>query len=329
MRKWERVCAESTGAKGKSYSPFGGPWHGVAKAWTLPYRARHTSNTINERPPFMTTEQNIAALTIPEQIWLWLRLNMMDIAGAFAVLVIGLLLAKLISGWVERAMAKSHRFEPTVANFLSSVVKYALWALVLITVLAQFGVETTSILAALGGMALAIGLALQGTLSNVASGVMILVQKPFKVGEAISAGSVTGTVQQIGLFTTELKQFDGLFVMVPNSELWNQAIVNFHRHPIRRFELIVGIAYGDSMEQARSELLALAASDERILSDPEPVAFVSSLDDSSVGIGLRVWCTTGDFVNVGWDLTEAAKARFDDVGLSIPFPQREITTKAA
>lgn len=277
----------------------------------------------------MTTDQQISALSIPEQIWLWLRLNMMEIVGAFAVLVIGLLVARLVSRWVERALTRSPRFDPTVANFLSNVVKYALWALVLVTVLTQFGVETTSILAALGGMALAIGLALQGTLSNVASGVMILVQKPFKVGEAITAGSVTGTVQQIGLFTTELKQFDGLFVMVPNSQLWNQAIVNFHRHPIRRFELIVGIAYGDSMERARKELLDIAAADERVLNDPEPVSFVSSLDDSSVGIGLRVWCQTGDFAAVGWALTEKAKARFDDVGISIPFPQREVTQKLA
>jgi small conductance mechanosensitive channel len=117
--------------------------------------------------------------------------------------------------------------------------------------------------------------------------------------------------------------------MVPNSELWNQAIVNFHRHPIRRLELVVGIGYGDSMEQARGELLALAAADERVLDDPEPQAFVNSLDDSSVGIGLRVWCSTADFVAVGWDLTAAAKARFDDVGISIPFPQREVTQRAA
>ena len=277
----------------------------------------------------MTTDQTIAALTIPEQIWLWLRLHMMDIAGAFAVLIIGLLLAAIISRWVERAMTRSSRFEPTVANFLSSVVKYALWALVLVTVLAQFGVETTSILAALGGMALAVGLALQGTLSNVASGVMILVQKPFKVGEAISAGAVTGTVQQIGLFTTELKQFDGLFVMVPNSELWNQAIVNFTRHATRRLELVVGIGYGDSMDQARRELLALAEADDRVLDDPAPVTFVNSLDDSSVGIGMRVWCKTPDYLGLSWDLTEAAKARFDETGISIPFPQREIVQRSA
>ncbi|MCA0979166.1 mechanosensitive ion channel [Qipengyuania flava] len=277
----------------------------------------------------MKTDKTVSALTIPEQVLVWLQLHMMEIAGAFAVLIIGLLAAKILSSWVERALTRSPRFDPTVAQFLSSLVKYALWALVIVTVLTQFGVETTSILAALGGMALAVGLALQGTLSNVASGVMILVQRPFKVGEAISAGSVTGTVQQIGLFTTELKQFDGLFVMVPNSELWNQAIVNFHRHPIRRFELIVGIGYNDSMEQARKELMAMAAADERVLADPEPVAFVASLDDSSVGIGLRVWCTTGDYVAVGWDLTEKVKARFDDVGISIPFPQREVTQRAA
>ena len=277
----------------------------------------------------MTTDQTIAALTIPEQIWLWLRLHMMDIAGAFAVLIIGLLLAGIISRWVERAMTRSSRFEPTVANFLSSVVKYALWALVLVTVLGQFGVQTTSILAALGGMALAVGLALQGTLSNVASGVMILVQKPFKVGEAISAGAVTGTVQQIGLFTTELKQFDGLFVMVPNSELWNQAIVNFTRHATRRLELVVGIGYGDSMDQARRELLALAEADDRVLDDPAPVTFVNSLDDSSVGIGMRVWCKTPDYLGLSWDLTEAAKARFDETGISIPFPQREIVQRSA
>jgi len=277
----------------------------------------------------MTTDQTISALTIPEQIWLWLRLHMMYIAGAFAVLVIGLLLAGIISRGVDRAMTRSSRFEPTVANFLSSLVKYALWALVLVTVLGQFGVQTTSILAALGGMALAVGLALQGTLSNVASGVMILVQKPFKVGEAINAGSVTGTVQQIGLFTTELKQFDGLFVMVPNSELWNQAIVNYNRHPTRRLELVVGIAYGDSMARAREELLKLALTDDRVLDDPEPVTFVSSLDDSSVGIGMRVWCSTPDYLGLSWDMTEAVKARFDDVGISIPFPQREIVQRAA
>ena len=255
----------------------------------------------------------------------WLEANIMQIIGAFAVLVIGLLIAGVLSRWAERALGKSSKFEPTVANFLSNIVKYALWAVVLVTVLSQFGVETASILAALGGMALAVGLALQGTLSNVASGVMILVQRPFVVGEAISVDRFTAVVQRIGLFTTELKQFDGLFVMVPNAELWNQPIVNLNRHTTRRIELIVGIGYGDSMKEAREALLSLAAAGERVLDDPEPQAFVASLDDSSVGIGLRVWCATSDYMALTWDLTEAAKARFDEAGISIPFPQREIT----
>lgn len=268
-------------------------------------------------------------LSFVESILLWLQTNIMQIVGALAVLVIGLLVAGILSRAAERALTRSSRFEPTVANFLSNMVKYALWAVVLVTVLSQFGVETTSIIAALGGMALAIGLALQGTLSNVASGVMILVQRPFVVGEAITTNDFTAVVQRIGLFTTELKQFDGLYVMVPNAELWNQPIVNLHRNPTRRIELIVGIGYDDSMAQARDVLLGLAEGDERVLGDPEPQTFVASLDDSSVGIGLRVWCATSDYLPLTWDLTEAAKAKFDEAGISIPFPQREITQRTA
>jgi len=277
----------------------------------------------------MQVDPDLSALSFAETALVWLRANMMDIIGAFAVLFIGLLVASIIQRAVSNALMRSDRFDQTVARFLSNVIKYALWVVVLVTVLTQFGVETTSILAALSGVALAIGLALQGTLSNVAAGVMIMVQKPFKVGEAISVGSITAVVQDIGLFTTELKQFDGLFVMVPNSELWNKPIVNLNRHPVRRFELVIGIGYGDSMEKARGELLELARADERVLEDPEPVAFVNSLDDSSVGVGLRVWCKTSDYLGLTWDMTEAAKARFDMVGLTIPFPQREVTTRAA
>ena len=157
---------------------------------------------------------------------------------------------------------------------------------------------------------------------------MILTQRPFKIGEAITAGGVTGIVQEIGLFTTEIKQFDGLFVLVLNSELWNQPILNYNRHPTRRFELIVGIGYGDRMEQARRELLGLAEADERVLADPAPQAFVNSLDDSSVSIGIRVWCDTPDYFGLSWDLTERAKQRFDEVGITIPFAQREVRTLA-
>lgn len=261
---------------------------------------------------------------VAAQAMIWLRESLPHIAGAVAVLVIGVVLARLLSKGADRALTRSGRIEPTVAKFLSNIIKYALWVVVIVTVLTQFGVQTTSIIAALGGLALAVGLALQGTLSNVAAGVMILIQRPFRVGEVITAGIVNGDVVGIGLFTTEVLQPDGVYVMVPNNELWNKPIVNFSRMPTRRFELLIGIGYSDSIDQARKELLALADSDQRVLAEPAPVVFVSALADSAVTIGLRVWCKTEDYLGLSWALTEAAKTRFAEVGITIPFPQREV-----
>lgn len=274
-------------------------------------------DTINQ----LTTELNFAG-----QAWIWLRTNLIGLSGAIAVTVIGFFVVRTLSRTADKALKSSERLDPTVARFLGNVIKYALWVILVVTVLTQFGVQTTTIIAALGGLALAVGLALQGTLSNVAAGVMILLQRPFRVGESISAGTVTGTVQGIGLFTTEITQFDGLYVMVPNNELWNKPIVNFSRLPTRRFELIIGIAYGDSIELARSVLLDIAATDERVLADPAPTVFIAALADSSVNIGLRVWCATPDFLQLSWDLTQSAKQRFDEAGITIPFPQREVRT---
>lgn len=277
--------------------------------------------------PLAKLKENLAPeIDIAAQALIWLRENLIHLAGAIAVLVIGVILARLLSRWADRALNNAERLEPTVAKFLSNIVRYALWVVVAITVLTQFGVQTTSIIAALGGLALAVGLALQGTLSNVAAGVMILLQRPFRVGETITAGTVNGTVQAIGLFTTEVLQLDGLYVMVPNNELWNKPIVNFSRMPTRRFELLIGIAYSDSIADARKELLALAAADIRVLDDPAPVVFVAALADSAVTVGMRVWCKTEDHLGLSWALTEAAKNRFAEVGLTIPFPQREVRT---
>ena len=277
----------------------------------------------------MRFNPEITDLTYAEQGLIWLRMNLMDLGAGIAVLIIGLFIGSLISRWILRGLSHTSSVDISVARVIAKTVKYAIWSVILLTVLTQFGVETTSIIAALGGLALAVGLALQGTLSNVASGLMIMSQRPFRVGEVISVGNIIATVEEIGLFTTQLRQPDGLFVMMPNNELWNQPIINFTRHPTRRFELIVGIGYDDSMQSAREALLDLAAADERVLSDPEPVAFVASLNDSSVGIGLRVWCNTPDYVAMSWDLTEAAKANFDAKGISIPYPQRVVTTMSA
>ena len=190
-------------------------------------------------------------INVAHEAWLWLKVNLAFLTGAIAVTLAGILLARLLSRWADRALTSNSRIEPTVAKFLSNLIRYALWVVVAVTVLTQFGVQTTSIIAALGGLALAVGLALQGTLSNVAAGVMILIQRPFQVGEFITAGTVSGTVQGIGLFTTELLQLDGLYVMVPNNELWNKAVVNASRMPKRRFELVVPIGYEDDLAAAK------------------------------------------------------------------------------
>lgn len=283
-----------------------------------------TPQELASLPAQITNELDLVATVVG-----WLRENLVHLAGALAVLVIGVVVVRLLSSAIDRAFGRSERLEPTVAKFLGNVIKYALWAVLLVTVLTQFGVETTTIIAALGGLALAIGLALQGTLSNVAAGVMILIQRPFRVGETISAGPVLGTATAIGLFTTEMVQPDGLYVMVPNNELWNKPIVNFSRMPTRRFELLIGISYSDSIQQAREELLALAKGDARVQAEPAPEVFVAALADSSVTMGMRVWSESSDYLVLSRDLTEAAKVRFDESGLTIPFPQREVRTIVA
>jgi small conductance mechanosensitive channel len=272
--------------------------------------------TVSKLPPALAAMSD--EINLANEAWFWLKVNLAYLAGAVAVLVIGVILARILSKWADRALTGNTRIEPTVAKFLSNIIKYALWVVVAITVLTQFGVETTSIIAALGGLALAVGLALQGTLSNVAAGVMILIQRPFRVGETITAGIVNGTVQGIGLFTTEILQLDGLYVMVPNNELWNKPIVNFSRMPTRRFELVVPIAYEDDLAVAKQAMLDLAAADPRVLADPEPVSFVAALADSAVKVGFRVWCKADDYLALSWALNEGVKLKFDELGLNIP-----------
>ncbi len=255
-------------------------------------------------------------INVAQEAWVWFKINLAYLTGAVAVLVAGVILARFLSRWADRALTGNSRIEPTVAKFLSNIIRYALWSIVAITVLTQFGVQTTSIIAALGGLALAVGLALQGTLSNVAAGVMILIQRPFRVGEYITAGTVSGTVEAIGLFTTEMLQLDGLYVMVPNNELWNKAVVNASRMPTRRLELLVTIPYEDDLRAAQEAMLALVAGDARVLAEPAPVAFVAGLTDAGVKLGVRGWCKTADYLALSWAVNAAVKLRFDELGIT-------------
>lgn len=247
-----------------------------------------------------------------------------NIGAALAVLIFGMAFASLLQRWVRNAMGRVDRIDDTLTLFVARSVKYVVQILVLVTVLAQFGVKTTSILAVLGAAGLAIGLAMQGTLANIAAGFMILILRPFNVGEYIDAGGVSGTVQEIGLFVSHLKTADGIFISAPNSQLWSSVITNYSRNTTRRLQLSIGIGYGDDIETAMKTLMKLAEDDERVLRDPAPQVMVMSLDDSAVTIALRAWANTGDFWQLSWDLTRRAKESFDAAEISIPYPQRDI-----
>ena len=247
-----------------------------------------------------------------------------DIVGAIVLLIIGW----TVAGWARRgirhALERVPRMDETLKPFLAKLVWYVIMAFVLVAVLSQFGVQTTSVIAILGAAGLAIGLALQGTLANVASGVMLLFLRPFNIGDYVDAGGIAGTVVEIGLFNTEIKTRKGLCLIVPNKIIWESPITNFSRNPTRRFDITVGISYGDDVNGATDLLMGLLTGDERILADPEPLAVVEELGDSAVIINLRAWTRAEDFWAAIWDLKKAIKVEFEVSGYSIPFPQRDI-----
>ena len=248
----------------------------------------------------------------------------MDIVGAIAILVIGWIVAGWVRLAVRRALARLPRADATVISAVSSLARYLVLAMVVVAVLAQFGVQTASILAVMGTIGLAVGLALQGTLSNVAAGFMLLILRPFKIGDYIDAEGVAGTVQDIGLFTTEFVTFDGLYLVVPNGQIWTKAIVNYTRLPTRRLDVGVGISYDDDIEKAQSVLTDLMTGDERVLEEPAPQVMVMALADSSVNLNLRCWTNKDDYWQLKFDFNKWAKERVEAAGCTIPFPQRDI-----
>jgi small conductance mechanosensitive channel len=248
----------------------------------------------------------------------------LDILGAIIILIVGWWIAGMAERAVGRALGRVPRMDDTLRPFLSSLVRYAILAVTLVAVLSQFGVETTSIIAVLGAAGLAIGLALQGTLQNIAAGVMLLFLRPFKVGDFIEAGGISGTVNSIGLFTSEMTTHDGIYLCVPNGQLWNTAITNFSRNPTRRMDIVIGIGYGDDIDQGLAILLALMTDDPRTLDDPAPQTMVKALGASSVDLNMRYWSESGDFWALQFDLHKAAKEALDKAGISIPYPQRDV-----
>lgn len=247
-----------------------------------------------------------------------------DIIGALVILVLGWMFAGWAGRATQRALAKSNKIDLMLQRFFGSMVRYAILIFTILATLQQFGVQTTSFLAVIGAAGLAIGLALQGTLSNVAAGVMLLIFRPFKVGDFIDNGGVTGTVTDLSLFATELKTPDGVFIVAPNTELWGKSLKNFSRNPTRRVDVTLGIDYGDSIDEAIEVAKSVVAGESLVHSDPEPQYVVGEMAESSVNIYVRVWVDTADYWTVFFNLNKGLKLACDKAGISIPFPQRTL-----
>ncbi|NBB79399.1 MAG: mechanosensitive ion channel [Verrucomicrobia bacterium] len=247
----------------------------------------------------------------------------MQIVAAVIILVVGLWLAKKLKALFVNALQKKE-VDPTLVGFFSSLLYGAITVFVVIAAISKLGVQTTSFVAVIGAAGLAVGLALQGSLSNFASGVLLILFKPFSAGDFISAGGEMGTVVEVSILTTEMKTPDNKKIIMPNSQIMGGSITNFSAHPTRRVDMTFGVSYSDDLNKTKAILEELIEADERILKDPAPQVVVGNLGDSSVDFIVRPWANTADFWAVKFDFTKAVKERFDAEGISIPFPQRDV-----
>lgn len=248
-----------------------------------------------------------------------------NIGAAILTLIIGLFVARLISSGFHKMMTK-RKLDPTIVDFVSHMVRYVIIAFVVIAALGRIGVQTTSFIALLGAAGLAVGLALQGSLSNFASGVLIIVLRPFKAGEYIEAAGTAGSVTSVQIFATTLTTPDNKIVVVPNSALLDGNIINYSRMPTRRIDLLIGVSYAADLAKTRQVLEATVKANSRVLATPEPQVAVAELGDSSVNLVVRPWVNGEDYWNVRFELMEAIKNALDEAGIEIPFPQMDVHT---
>lgn len=244
----------------------------------------------------------------------------LSIIGAVAILIIGRILAGFVRRMVRKAMARTD-VDQAIVSFLCSLAYYAVIIFAVIAALKKFGFETASLVAVLGAAGFAVGFALQGSLSNFAAGIMLLVFRPYKIGDVIDAAGVVGKVSEMRLFTTVLYSPDNVKIIVPNSALFGDTIKNITAEDTRRVDMVVGIGYDSDIPRAMKIMQDLLDNDDRVLADPAPQIAVSELADSSVNFVVRPWAKTGDYWGVKFDFNEAVKKAFDAEGIEIPFPQ--------
>jgi small conductance mechanosensitive channel len=247
----------------------------------------------------------------------------LKVLGALALLFLG----RIAAGWTRRIVRKAliaANVDTTLVPFIAGTAYYVILIAVIMAVLGLVGIQTASLLAILGAAGLAIGLALQGTLSNVSSGVMLLIFRPFQVGDYIEAGGTAGSVQSIGLFSTTLNTPDNVRILVPNSSVYGQTIKKYAANDTRRNDIVIGISYDDDIGLAAETIKRVLAADERVLPEPEPVVAVSELGDSSVNLVVRPWCKKEDYWGLRFDLLRTLKEQLEAAGCSIPYPQRDV-----
>jgi small conductance mechanosensitive channel len=246
-----------------------------------------------------------------------------NIAIAIAIFYVG----KLIVGFIVRGIRKvmqQREVDKTLESFVCNFVRIALMVIVVVAAIGQVGIQTTSFIAIFGAAGLAVGLALQGSLSNFAAGVLIVMFRPYKVGDFIEAAGIAGVVEQVQILTTVLKTGDNKQIIVPNGQIMDSIITNYSANDTRRVDMVVGVSYDDDLDKVHKTLKELIDAEERVLDDPATTIAVSELGDSSVNFVVRPWVRTADYWGVKFDLTEAIKKRFDKEGISFPFPQQDV-----
>lgn len=271
---------------------------------------------------------DVSSIDIPAMIDTYVIPWGLNILFALLIFIIGKYLVGVITRLVKKLMEKAH-MDKILVNFIGSIIKSVLLLFVVIAALDQLGVNTTSLIALIGAAGLAIGLALQGSLQNLASGVMLIVFRPFKDGDFVEAGGTMGVVEEIGIFTTRMRTGDNKEVIVPNGQIFGGIITNYSKRDTRRVDMVFGIGYGDDILKAKEVITGIIEADERILKDPAPLVAVAELADSSVNFNVRPWVKSSDYWSVYFDLNEKIKLAFDMNGISIPFPQMDVHLEKA
>jgi small conductance mechanosensitive channel len=245
------------------------------------------------------------------------------IIAAIAIFVIGRIIAKFFVSTIKKVMTRA-KLEETLRDFLGSIIQAILMVVIIIAALEQLGVDTTSVLAIFAAAGLAIGLAFKDSLSNFAAGIMLILFQPFKVGDFVEAAGISGTVEQIRIFNTVLRSGDNREITVPNSHIYSGVIINFSARDTRRIDLVIGIGYEDNIGLAKNTIEEIIGNNEHILKDPEPTIMVLELGESSIDIAVRPWVKSGDYWTTRADLLQTIKETFDEKGISIPYPQRDL-----